>query len=137
MISFIRFIGAVAVVFSLGLMVSAMPIERIHLVAPTGIDLVSRLCAKLVLEGKLEAKLKALRVYISVMFALQSTDRFLVLCKNSEDLKIQIAILVALFENCAVELSKIGAGVVIVDAKAGLVACIVSTITVSTLSGSV
>ncbi|CAE6452409.1 unnamed protein product [Rhizoctonia solani] len=113
MISFIRFAGAVVVLVSLGLMVNAIPIERIHLTAATGADLVSRLCAKLILEDKLEAKLKAL-----------------LLCKNIEDLRIQIAVVVALLRGCADQLSKIGAGIVVdADANASLVTCIISIIT--------
>ncbi|ELU40968.1 hypothetical protein AG1IA_04998 [Rhizoctonia solani AG-1 IA] len=94
MISFVRFAGVVAVLFSLGLVVSAIPIDRIHITAATGTDVVSRLCAKLVLEDKLEAKLKAL-----------------LSCTNVGDLKIQIAVVAVLFQNCADQLLTIGAGV--------------------------
>ncbi|KAF8749236.1 hypothetical protein RHS01_10189 [Rhizoctonia solani] len=115
MISFVRFAGVVAVLFSLGLVVSAIPIDRIHITAATGTDVVSRLCAKLVLEDKLEAKLKAL-----------------LSCTNVGDLKIQIAVVAVLFQNCADQLLTIGAGVQLdTNATHSLVACLISIITVA------
>ncbi|CAE6485775.1 unnamed protein product [Rhizoctonia solani] len=115
MISFVRFAGVVAVLFSLGLVVSAIPIDRIHITAATGTDVVSRLCAKLVLEDKLEAKLKAL-----------------LSCTNVGDLKIQIAVVAVLFQNCADQLLTIGAGVQLdTNATHSLVACLISIITLT------
>ncbi|CAE6536432.1 unnamed protein product [Rhizoctonia solani] len=113
MSSFLRFAAVVAVVFSLGLMVTAIPIANIHLKPVTGTDDISRLFIKLCIEGELEVKLKAL-----------------LLCVNLEDLKVKIAIVVALLKGCSDDLLKLGAGIVLdAQAKASIVACIVSIIT--------
>ncbi|CAE6422110.1 unnamed protein product [Rhizoctonia solani] len=113
MSSFLRFAAVVAVVFSLGLMVTAIPIANIHLKPVTGTDDISRLFIKLCIEGELEVKLKAL-----------------LLCVNLEDLKVKIAIVVALLKGCSDDLLKLGAGIVLdAQAKTSLVACIVSIIT--------
>lgn len=113
MSSFIRFAGAVALVLSLGLVVSAIPIAHIHLKPATGADAVSSLFIKLCVEGQLEAKLKAL-----------------LLCVTLDDLKVNIAVVIALLKGCADDLIKLGAGVVVdADAKVSLVACIASIIT--------
>ncbi|KAG8680914.1 hypothetical protein FRC11_001830, partial [Ceratobasidium sp. 423] len=61
---FIHFAGAGAVILSLGLFVSALLVTYANIQAPTGTDVISRLCAKLVPEGKLEAHLKALYVFL-------------------------------------------------------------------------
>ncbi|KAH7332978.1 hypothetical protein B0J17DRAFT_721814 [Rhizoctonia solani] len=113
MSSFIRYAGAAALVLSLGLIVSALPVMYANIPTPTGDDAVSRLCAKLVIEGELQAKIKALP-----------------LCLDIEDAKVKIAAIVALFKGCSDELLRIGAGVAVnVEAKASLVACIVKIIT--------
>ncbi|CUA68902.1 hypothetical protein RSOLAG22IIIB_08150 [Rhizoctonia solani] len=113
MSSFLRLVGLAAVVFSLGLAVSALPIANIHLKSPTGTDVVSRLFFKLCIESELEAKLKAL-----------------LLCGSIQDLTVKIDVVVALLKGCSDELLKIGADVVVdADAKISLVACIVSIVT--------
>ncbi|KAH7332988.1 hypothetical protein B0J17DRAFT_677137 [Rhizoctonia solani] len=90
-----------------------MPIAHIHLKPATGKDPISLLFIKLCVELGLEAKLKELLV-----------------CTNIDDLKVKIAVVVALLKECADELAKVGAGVIVdADAKVSLVACIVSIIT--------
>ncbi|KAJ1300167.1 hypothetical protein OPQ81_011919 [Rhizoctonia solani] len=114
MSSIIRFASIAAALFSVGVLVSALPVAvNATIQAPVGTDVVSRLCAKLVVEGQLEAHLKAL-----------------LLCVSIEDLKVKAAVVVELLKACAQELLAIDAKVVVdAQAQVSLVGCLVGIIT--------
>ncbi|KAF8600700.1 hypothetical protein BDV93DRAFT_510724 [Ceratobasidium sp. AG-I] len=106
MSAFTRIAVFAALMLSLSYLVSAIPTPAI-----TGTDAVSLVCAKLFLE--LEVKIKALLG-----------------CGTVTELTVIINALVALFQGCADELLKLGAGAVVsVEAQASIVACFAATIT--------
>ncbi|CAE6459131.1 unnamed protein product [Rhizoctonia solani] len=113
MSSFIRFAGAAAVILSLGLFVSALPLSFVKIQAATGLDVVSCLFKKLIVELELEVKIKALLA-----------------CKTIAEAEAAAKVVIALLQICADDLLKIGAGVQIQeDAKMSLVVCVASIIT--------
>ncbi|CAE6480310.1 unnamed protein product, partial [Rhizoctonia solani] len=111
MSSFIRYAGAAALVLSLGLIVSALPLVTSGIVAPVGKDAVSAALIKLCVD--LEANVKAL-----------------LLCTDVAAVKAQVAVLVTIFKGCTDALVNIGSNVVVdPEAKTSIVVCIVSIIT--------
>ncbi|GAB1527834.1 hypothetical protein RhiTH_011022 [Rhizoctonia solani] len=114
MSSFVRLAGVVALIVSLGLAVQALVyVPDVKIPVPCGKDLVSKALIELVVGGSLEQKIRALLILNSVA-----------------ELKVAIAVIVALFKECGDELLKIGAGVAIdVDAHASIVACVSAVIT--------
>ncbi|KAG9126846.1 hypothetical protein FRC07_001747 [Ceratobasidium sp. 392] len=114
--AFTRIAALAFVLISLSFLVSAMPTVPRTLGAiqdPTGTDAVSTAFAKLCIDFNLEAKIKAL-----------------VACGTIAELTAATKILGALFKGCAEDLATIGADVsVTVEAKASIVACICSIIT--------
>ncbi|CAE6448218.1 unnamed protein product [Rhizoctonia solani] len=114
MSSFFRYAGAAALILSFGLFVQALPVlADVKIPVPSGTDVVSKALSNLVVDGKLEAKLKALCAI-----------------KTLVELKACLAIIVALLKGCADELSKIGAGIIVdVEAQASIVACVYAIIT--------
>ncbi|KAF8710557.1 hypothetical protein RHS03_01692, partial [Rhizoctonia solani] len=113
MSSFIRFAGATALVLSLGLFVSALPLVYANLKVAVGTDAVSCSFKKMIIDLALDAKIKALLV-----------------CGSIEELEVAVVALVTLFKGCTDDLVKLGAGVVIdANAKLSLVACVASIIT--------
>ncbi|KAJ1308124.1 hypothetical protein OPQ81_003847 [Rhizoctonia solani] len=114
MSSFLRYAGAAALLLSFGLFVQALPVLiDVKVPVPIGTDVVSKVFANLVINGEIEAKLKAIAAINTLV-----------------ELKALIAVIVTLFKGCADELLKIGAGVVVdVDAQASIVACVAAIIT--------
>lgn len=65
----------------------------------------------------------------------QTNSIILVACVTLVELEVAIKALISVFQTCADELLKVGAGVAVdVDAKASIAACVAATITVSLLS---
>ncbi|CCO33403.1 hypothetical protein BN14_07478 [Rhizoctonia solani AG-1 IB] len=114
MSSFIRFAGVAAVILSLGLFAAALPvIVGIDIVTPVGVDAVSCLFKRALLELDLVPKIKAL------------SD-----CKTIAELELAAKPIVVVFQVCVNELLKIGAGVQVeADAKLSLIACVTGIIT--------
>ncbi|KAG8735540.1 hypothetical protein FRC11_003204, partial [Ceratobasidium sp. 423] len=101
MSSFVRFAGAAALILSLGLFASALPLATVNLQAAAGVDVVSCLFKRLIVELELEAKIKALLA-----------------CATIAELEVAVKALVSVFQGCADDLLKIGAGIQIeADAK--------------------
>ncbi|KEP51796.1 putative transmembrane protein [Rhizoctonia solani 123E] len=113
MSSFVRFAGFAAVILSLGLFATALPLLNANIVACVGVDAVCISLKKLVLDLAVEAKIKALLA-----------------CVTIAELEIAVKALVAVFQGCADELLDIGADVVVeADAKLSIIACVASIIT--------
>ncbi|CAE6527703.1 unnamed protein product [Rhizoctonia solani] len=115
MSSFLRFAGAAAIVLSLGLFASALPLLSVNANIPTviGTDAICAVFTKMVVDLCIEAKIKALLA-----------------CTTIAELEVAVKALVAVFKICADDLLKIGAGVVVeVDAKLSIIACVCSIIT--------
>ncbi|KDN35466.1 hypothetical protein RSAG8_11549, partial [Rhizoctonia solani AG-8 WAC10335] len=110
MSSFVRFAGVAAVILSLGLFASALPVLSVNIPAVIGSDAVSIVCANVFAD--IDVKIKAL------------LD-----CATFAELDVAAKVLVAVFQACADDLLNIGAGVsVAADAKLSIVACIASII---------
>ncbi|EUC59578.1 transmembrane protein, putative [Rhizoctonia solani AG-3 Rhs1AP] len=113
MSSFVRFAGFAAVILSLGLFATALPLLNAKIVACVGVDAVCEILNKLVVELSVEAKIKALLA-----------------CGTIAELEVAVKVLIALFQGCADELLNIGADVVVeADAKLSIIACVASIIT--------
>ncbi|QRV87002.1 hypothetical protein RhiJN_15020 [Ceratobasidium sp. AG-Ba] len=114
MLTFTRLAGFAFVLLSLSFLVSAIPVVTrtyTSICAPSGNDAVSLLFINL--RAEIEAKIHALLA-----------------CGTKAELHVAVGVLVALFKGCSDELLKIGAGVTIdVEAKASIVACVCSIIT--------
>ncbi|KAG8679490.1 hypothetical protein FRC08_016952, partial [Ceratobasidium sp. 394] len=112
--AFSRIAAFVFVLLSLSFLVSALPAAPRTLgsvCGVTGTDAVSAIIAKLAAE--VEVKINALLG-----------------CGTKAELSAAIDVLVGLFKGCAEDLLKVGAGISItVEAKASIVACICSIIT--------
>ncbi|CAE6473749.1 unnamed protein product [Rhizoctonia solani] len=113
MSSFIRFAGITAVVLSLGLFASALPVLNVKIAAVVGTDAICLIFKKLLGDLALEAKINAL------------LD-----CVTIADLKVAVEALVAALQICADDLLQIGAEVAVeADAKLSIIACVASIIT--------
>ncbi|CAE6451159.1 unnamed protein product [Rhizoctonia solani] len=115
MSSFLRFAGAAAIVLSLGLFASALPLLSVNakIQAVVGVDAVCAVFHKLVVDLAIEAKIKALLA-----------------CATIAELEVAVKALVAVLKICADDLLKVGAGVVVAaDAKLSIIACVCSIIT--------
>ncbi|CCO31927.1 hypothetical protein RSOLAG1IB_10395 [Rhizoctonia solani AG-1 IB] len=114
MSSFLRFAGIAAFIVSLGLAVQALSyVPDVKIPVPCGTDAISKVIIKLVVDGGLEVKLRAL-------LAL----------KTIAEIKIALAVITGLFRGCADDLLKIGAGVVAeTEATTSIVACFSAIIT--------
>ncbi|QRW15565.1 hypothetical protein RhiXN_03566 [Rhizoctonia solani] len=114
--SLIRIAGAAALVLSFGLLIHAMPvpqsIEDLHIKVCVGVNVVVHALHKMVVDGDLESKIKAMAH-----------------ANTAAELKACVAVLVRLLAACTSDLVKIGANVSInADERASIVGCIASTI---------
>ncbi|CUA77104.1 hypothetical protein RSOLAG22IIIB_12553 [Rhizoctonia solani] len=115
MSSFLRFAGAAAVVLSLGLFATALPVIVVNakVVGVVGVDAVCAALTKLVVDLCIEAKIKALLT-----------------CGTLAELEVAVKALIAVCQICADDLIKIGANVsVTADAQLSIIACVCSIIT--------
>ncbi|ELU38003.1 hypothetical protein AG1IA_07966 [Rhizoctonia solani AG-1 IA] len=96
--SLIRIAGAAALVLSFGLLIHAMPvpqsIEDLHIKVCVGVNVVVHTLHKMVVDGDLESKIKAMAH-----------------ANTAAELKACVAVLVRLLAACTSDLVKIGANV--------------------------